>query len=483
MPRLLVIDDEPNIVFSIKECLGSDTLEVISAGSAREGLALVARAQPDAVILDVRLPDMSGLDAYDAIAKIDSRLPVIVITAFASTETAIEAMRRGAFEYLVKPVELDQLAAVVDKAIEISRLNRVPALIEDDAADLAADRIVGQSPVMQEVYKAIGRVAPTDSTVLILGESGAGKELVARAIYHYSRRSKQPFLAINCAALPEALLESELFGHEAGAFTGAHHRRIGKFEQAHGGTILLDEIGDMTLAAQAKVLRLLQDQVFQRLGGSESISTNVRLLAATNHDLSALIAAGKFREDLFYRLNSFTIRVPALRERADDIPLLVNHFIKRFNREMNRSVRAITDEAMRVCQSYDWRGNIRELEGAIRHAMVNSAGDVITPDSLPSRCGGHETAAGPATHSPAEETDLLALVRQLLAEGHNDVYQQVLTHVDRVVLGEVLRQVDGKQMKACRRLGIARMTLRSKLRACGLLGQNAGELEPEDAVE
>jgi two-component system nitrogen regulation response regulator GlnG len=478
-----VIDDEPNIVFSIKECLGSDELEVISAGTAREGVALVASAKPDAVICDVRLPDMSGLDAYDAIAKLDSRLPVIVITAFASTETAIEAMRRGAFEYLIKPVELDQLAAVVDKAIEISRLNRVPALIDDDATDLAADRIVGQSPVMQDVYKAIGRVAPTDSTVLILGESGAGKELVARAIYHYSRRSKSPFLAINCAALPEALLESELFGHESGAFTGAHHRRIGKFEQAHGGTILLDEIGDMTLAAQAKVLRLLQDQVFQRLGGTETISTNVRLLAATNHDLGSLIAAGKFREDLFYRLNSFTIRVPSLRERREDIPLLVNHFIKRFNREMHRSVRAITDDAIRLCQNHDWRGNIRELEGAIRHAMVHSAGDVITPDSLPGRCGGRETPVAVAATNQSDETDLVALVRQLLAEGRNDVYQQIAAHVDRVVLAEVLRQMDGKQMKACRRLGIARMTLRNKLRACGLLAATAGDSEADETSD
>src|SRR5215469_6976370 len=278
MPRLLVVDDEPNVLYSLQKSLRSDTLDVVTAKTGKEGIDRVVDAVPDAVIVDVRLPDMSGLDAYDRIRQIDPRLPVIVITAFARTETAIEAMRRGAFEYLLKPVDFRRLREVVARALEVSRLSRVPAVIsEEELADSPADRIVGHAPSMQEVYKAIGRVAPQDVTVLILGESGTGKELVARSIYHYSRRSQGPFLAINCAALPETLLESELFGHERGAFTGADQRRIGKFEQVSGGTVFLDEIADMTSATQAKVLRLLQEQCFERMGGNETIQTDVRI--------------------------------------------------------------------------------------------------------------------------------------------------------------------------------------------------------------
>ena len=268
-------------------------------------------------MLDVRLPDMSGLEAFDQIRQIDPRLPVIIITAFASTEIAIEAMKRGAFEYLLKPVDFHYLREVVDKALELSRFRHVPALFDEEAdAGAEAERIVGRSAVMQDVCKLIGRVAPLDVTVLITGESGTGKELVARALFHHSGRADKPFLAINCAAIPESLLESELFGHERGAFTGAERRRIGKFEQAHQGTLFLDEIGEMTAATQAKMLRVLQEQQFDRVGGDTSIQTDVRLIAATNKDLEKEVAAGRFRSDLFYRLNGFTIHLPALRRTA-----------------------------------------------------------------------------------------------------------------------------------------------------------------------
>ena len=271
MPKLLVIDDDPNITFTIAETLGSAELQVLTAGTAREGMELMRRQHPDVVLCDVRLPDLSGLDVFDRMHAIDPRIPVIIMTAFAKTETAIEAMRRGAFEYLVKPMDFKALKHAVQRAIEVSRLSHVPAVVGDSESDDEAsntERIIGLSPAMQEVYKTIGRVASQDATVLILGESGTGKELVARAIYHYSQRSQKPFLAVNCAALPEALLESELFGHEKGAFTGADQRHIGKFEQVNGGTIFLDEIGDMSPATQAKALRLLQQQQFERIGGN-----------------------------------------------------------------------------------------------------------------------------------------------------------------------------------------------------------------------
>lgn len=468
MPRLLVIDDEPNIVYSIKECLSSETLEVISAGSAREGIGLASSAKPDAVILDVRLPDLSGLDAYTRIAQVDPRLPVIIVTAYASTETAIEAMRRGAFEYLVKPVDFAQLESVVSKALEVSRLSRVPAVLSADHDDLAADRIVGQSQAMQEVYKAIGRIASHEAPVLILGESGTGKELVARAVYHYSHRSQKPFLAINCAALPETLLESELFGHEAGAFTGADQRRIGKFEQVNGGTIFLDEIGDMSLATQAKALRLIQDQTFQRLGGTQTVQTNVRIIAATNQALPELIDQGEFRLDLFYRLNVFTIHLPPLRERLEDCPFLIDHFIKKFNRDTRKRVRGMTPDAMQACQSYDWPGNVRELESAIRFAMARSSGDILTRDALPAAClksSNPEISAEPAP----QRFDLRQQVRQLLETDSTDIYREISEEVDRIVLEEVMKNVVGNQVQACKRLGIARMTLRNKLRTLDML--------------
>jgi len=478
MPRLLVIDDEPNIIYSIKECLSSDTLEVISAGSAREGIGLASSAKPDAVILDVRLPDLSGLDAYSRIAQVDPRLPVIIVTAYASTETAIEAMRRGAFEYLVKPVDFAQLENVVNKALEVSRLSRVPAVLSEDHEDLAADRIVGQSQAMQEVYKAIGRIASHEAPVLILGESGTGKELVARAVYHYSHRSHKPFLAINCAALPETLLESELFGHEAGAFTGADQRRIGKFEQVNGGTIFLDEIGDMSLATQAKALRLIQDQTFQRLGGTQTVQTNVRIIAATNQDLPHLIDAGEFRLDLFYRLNVFTINLPPLRERLEDCPFLIDHFIKKFNRDSGKRVRGMTPEAMQVCQSYDWPGNVRELESAIRFAMARSSGDILTRDVLPAAClkhSGQDQADDEAGSAATERSDLRQLVRELLKTDSTEIYREISDEVDRIVLEEVMKEVAGNQVQACKRLGIARMTLRNKLRGLDLLGETSGD--------
>jgi two-component system nitrogen regulation response regulator GlnG len=333
-----------------------------------------------------------------------------------------------------------------------------------------ADRIVGRSPAMQEVYKTIGRVAQQDVTVLVLGESGTGKELAARAIYHYSSRSQQPFLTVNCAALPESLLESELFGHEKGAFTGADQRRVGKFEQVNGGTIFLDEIGDMSPSTQAKALRLLQQQEFERVGGNETIRTDVRVIAATNKDLAGMVAEKKFRQDLFYRLSGFTLSLPTLRDRVDDIPLLIDSFIRTMSRELSKRIRGMTDQARAILQQHSWPGNVRELHNAIRYAIVHSTGEIITEDCLPQSCrppvlDGILPANGPNAESDDDLAGIRALVRQLLRSSSTQIYRQVAHTVDEVVLDEVLQATAGNQLQAAERLGISRMTLRSKLRA------------------
>ena len=501
MLKLLVIDDEPNITFTIAETLGSTDLQVLTASTAREGIEIVRKSRPDVVLCDVRLPDISGLDAFDRIHQIDPRIPVIVMTAFAKTETAIEAMRRGAFEYLVKPVDFNALKQVVRRALEVSQLSHVPAVVGDSQSDDSvpeADRIIGLSSAMQEVYKTVGRVASQDATVLILGESGTGKELVARAIYHYSQRSDKPFLAVNCAALPESLLESELFGHEKGAFTGADQRRIGKFEQVNGGTIFLDEIGDMSPATQAKALRLVQQQEFERVGGNATIHTNVRIIAATNQDLATMVAEGKFRQDLYYRLNGFTVRLPSLRERREDIPALLDHFVKVYNRDFSKNIRSVTPETLMILASHDWPGNVREFQSAIKFAMVHATTDVLTPDCLPEACrtkvGGEVVAANHTVNPPLEVSwsigklpvaskpqssdgsglNVNELARQLLSQGQLDLYRELMSSVDRAILQETMRYFDGNQFQAAERLGISRMTLRSKLRSLGLLAEKRG---------
>ena len=479
MPCLLLVDDEPNVLFSLGEALATDELEVITAKTARAGLGLVRERRPDAVVLDVRLPDQSGLDVFDEMRRLDPRLPVVIITAHATTETAIEAMKRGAFDYLLKPLDLRQLRAVVSRALEQSRVAHVPAVIDgtEAEADPRADRIVGRSAAMQEVYKAIGRVAPQDVTVLITGESGTGKELVARAIIRHSRRAEGPFLAINCAAIPEALIESELFGHERGAFSGADRRRIGKFEQAHGGTIFLDEVGDMPAAAQAKMLRLLQEGTFERLGGNETIRADVRIIAATNRDLEA---AGSFRQDLLYRLKVYTIHLPPLRERPEDLPLLVDHAIQRLNRELGRRVRSVSPEAMSLLGAHQWPGNVRELQAALKYALIQAPGEVLTPECLPE---GIRPPAHPACMTPAPEglevCDLTGHIRGLIRAGETDLYAKVTSLVDRVLLTEVLRHTGGSQVQASELLGIARGTLRAKLRAAGLTVEKQVGADPE----
>ncbi len=465
MPKLLIVDDEPNVLYSLRTGLETDELTVVTAKTAKQGLAAITIERPDVVLVDVRLPDLSGLELFEKIKGLDSQLPVVIVTAFGETDTAIEAMKRGAFEYLLKPVDLHHLREVISKAIELRRMRTVPAHF-DQSDDLTnVDRIIGQSPAMQNVYKGIGRFAPQDVTVLILGESGTGKELVARALYQHSKRSGKPFLAINCAAIPENLMESDLFGHEKGSFTGADRQRIGKFEQADGGTLFLDEIGDMTPATQAKVLRVLQDQRFERVGGRESVKTDVRLIAATNQKLDAMVAVGRFREDLLYRLNGVTIHIPPLRERTRDVPELVRHFVRLTNSRLAKTVHTVTPEVLQILAAYGWPGNVRELQNAIRYSVIRATSDVLTPECLPTTVFGQNAVP---RQGNSRFSELRELVRGLLKTNAPDVYRTVLQEIDRVVLEETLSHAHGNQVLASELLGISRTTLRAKLAAADL---------------
>jgi two-component system nitrogen regulation response regulator GlnG len=468
MPTLLVVDDEPSIQHFFRRAFHEPEVTLLTACSAAEGVETAARERPDVVILDVNLPDGSGLEAFRRIHATDSRIPVIFITGHGTTGTAIEAMRLGAYEYLLKPLELDQLTDLVARAFEISRLMRVPAVIpEDPQPGEDSDALIGRCPAMQEVYKSIGRVAPQDVTVLITGESGTGKELVARALYHYSDRSQGPFLAINCAAIPENLLESELFGHEKGAFTGADRKRIGKFEQCSGGTLFLDEIGDMTPLTQTKILRVLQGQQFERVGGNEPIRTDVRLIAATNRDLKGMVAEGTFRGDLYYRLNVYTIRLPALRERGEDLSLLAEHFVRRFGRELRKEVRAIAPEALELLRRYSWPGNVRELQSFIKQALLQATGPVLLPEFLPPALREQEKGPG-ATETALDFGDLTGFVQDRLQAGSTALYAEYQALTERHLFTEVLRHTGGNQSQAAKVLGITRGTLRARLSALGI---------------
>mgnify|MGYP002780267238 CR=1 FL=1 len=463
MPKLLVVDDEAVIRHSFRKAFASAEVEVLTAGTVAEGRAKIEADGPDVVVLDLQLPDGSGLDLLRWVAETDPRRPVILITARGTADAAIEAMTRGAFDYLLKPLDLDSFTKLVGRAFEAARLMQVPAVLPDEPA---ADRIIGRTPAVQEMCKQIGRVAPQDVNVLIRGESGTGKELVARAIYRHSRRANRPFLAINCAALPEALVESELFGHEQGAFTGAVRQRIGKFEQCDGGTLLLDEIGDMPLPVQAKMLRLLQEQQFERVGGNVPIATRVRVLAATNKNLEASIAEGRFRGDLFYRLNVVTVRVPPLRDRREDIPELAHHFLYRFAREFGRDVRSFAPEVLDRFQRAAWPGNVRELQGAIKEALLRATGQTILPEFLPPPVG--EPATAPAHPTATAGPSLTDVIGTCLADGTGKVYDRVIAQVERELITQALRATQGHQAQASELLGINRTTLRNKLRELGL---------------
>jgi two-component system nitrogen regulation response regulator GlnG len=471
--RLLLIDDDPDFIpEQVRQAFRAPQYRVDVAGTGTAGLKQLKACSADVILLDLRLPDQSGLEVYDQIRRIDARIPVIFVTTAKEADAAIEAMKLGAYDYLFKPLDFNQLKQVVAEALEVARLMREPAVVAETADSGVEGSIVGSCPAMREVYKAIGRVAAQDVPVLITGESGTGKELVARAIYQHGSRAKAPFLALNCAAIPESLLESELFGHEKGAFTGADRRRIGKFEQCNGGTLFLDEIGDMPLASQGKILRLLQEQAFERVGGNETIRTDVRLIAATHRDLPAHSAEGKFRPDLYYRLGVFTVHLPPLRERGDDLPLLVQHYVRRFSRELGREVCEVAPEALARLRKYSWPGNIRELQSVLKQALLRASGPVLLPTFLPilpSEASEVASARDPVSRpGPDESHELEAFITHRLSSECHNLYAEAHGHVDRILLARVLEFTGGNQHRAARLLGIARQTLRVKLRDLGL---------------
>ena len=473
MPLLLLIDDEPVLQHAFRKAFGPPAYETLTARTAADGLALVAARKPDVVVLDINLPDSTGLQTFDRIKQIDARIPVLLVTGQGTTELAIRAMKRGAFDYLPKPLAYDQLHELVARAAEVSRLMSVPAVVaEGGTAPADADALVGRCPAMHAVYKAIGRVAGTDATVLILGESGTGKELVARAIYQYGERAEKPFLAVNCGAIPDSLVESELFGHEKGAFTSADRKRIGKFEQCDGGTLFLDELGELPLLAQVKLLRVLQEQRFERVGGTETIQTNVRLIAATNADLEKRVAGGRFRSDLYFRLNVFTIKLPPLRQRGDDIDLLTDYYLTRFAAEFSRPVPVVPAETRQVFRRYTWPGNVRELQSVLKQGLLQMSGGVLLADFLPklqlpgevTEVNGLPDQAAPAR--PALDWD--RYIAERLEAGSRELYAESLAVLERQLLVRVLERTGGNQIRAAELLGISRGSLRHKLRALGL---------------
>ena len=490
MEKILLIDDETDVQYSFRRIFDSAEIEIVPANSGEEGLKLIPKLKPDLVIMDVRMGGISGLETLRRLRQTDSKLLVIMMTAYGTTQTAIEAMKLGAYDYLLKPFDIAKLKQIVANALKAARDMRqvvsFTRLLENEDYEQG---IVGRAESMQEVFKLVGQLAASDATALITGESGTGKELVARAVYHNSKRSGQPFMAINCAAIPENLLESELFGHEKGAFTGATVQRIGKFEQCNHGTLFLDEIGDMSLPTQTKILRVLQSGTFERVGGNQPVQVDVRIIAATNKPLEQAVAEKKFREDLFYRLNVVRLQLPPLRERAGDVPLLVNYFLQKFARKLGTPPKAILPETLRLLEQHPWPGNVRELENVVQRALVVAKGEAILPADLPpeiTRAAGAAKAAAPsvsaapamgagaggtasASAPAAEATDeIQPLVRALFQWARANPKLKLIPAVERELIINALREHRGNQVHAARMLGITRATLRKRVEKFGI---------------
>lgn len=459
MNRILVVDDQKAVCYSIQRLLQTEDYTVYTAASGTEALTIINDASPDLVIMDVRMPEMDGLEVLERIKKSHPKIQVIMMTAFSTTEKAIHAMKLGAYDYITKPFDNDELLIRIRDAIKTRDLIKEVVAFDDSGDYSGNEKIVGKSPAMLDICKQIGRAAPTDATVLIKGESGTGKELIARALYHYSKRSTKPFLAINCSAIPEHLLESELFGYEKGAFTGADFRRIGKFEQCNNGTIFLDEVGDMPLTLQSKLLRVIQDGTFQRLGGSEEIKTDVRLIAATNKDLEHMVKNSAFREDLYYRINVVTIKLPPLRERKEDIKALIHYFIQKFNRTLGKDIKGLTSDAMRRLEEYQWPGNVRELENTIQKAMVFCNSDYLSVEC----CEGMQIHKPQGDASVTMEEAIKSLVDAAFRDGCHDRFQDIVCTIEKSMVKRALELTKGNQVQAARLLGISRNTLRKKI--------------------
>ena len=512
-PSILVIDDDSEIRYSLSRVLSSRDYAVTTAASGEDGIAAVKKSPPDVIFLDIRMGGMGGIEALQHIRSINPRQLVILMTAFGTAQTAIEAMKYGAFDYIMKPFDPQKVLALAENALKThADLHAAgeyqPSLNTEDYKE----GIVGGSAAMQQVFKTIGQVTASDVTVMITGESGTGKELVARSIYKHSHRAARPFIAVNCAAIPDNLIESQLFGHEKGSFTGATGQRIGRFELCDGGTIFLDEIGDMALATQTKILRVLQEGEIQRVGGTETIKVDVRVLAATNKDLEEIVKARSFREDLYYRLNVVRINMPPLRERSEDIPQIVDYVLQTLQKQKKTRVKKVTAEAMAVLLRHKWPGNVRELENVIYRSAIIAQGDAILVKNLPAEIRGPAGAAGPSiataaagpppapdvtsAEAPVETAEpearpeakpaapaspipapsvpgpsLLTLqdaldfvYARLKAEGT----EPVLERLEREMIGRVLKDEHGNLVRASERLGMTRTTLRKRIDALGL---------------
>jgi len=475
--HILLIEDDVSLATNLCDVLKEDGFKVTVCNRGDEGLRRANTDECDVVLTDLRLPGLGGLELVRQLHDTQPRLPVVLMTAHGTIETAIEATKLGAYDYLQKPFEMPELIGLLHRAVEASRLMREPVTLPDAPAG-SRTALVGTGRAMRDVCKEIGRVAGKPVTILIRGETGTGKELIARAVYQHSPRAKAPFIAINCAAIPENLLESELFGHERGAFTGADQRRIGRFEQANHGTLFLDEIGDLPPNTQVKLLRVLQHQTFQRVGGAESISVDVRVIAATHRNLEAMIREEKFREDLFHRLNVVCLQLPPLRERREDIPVLVQHFLRKYAGDFGVESPTISADALAVLQADSWPGNVRELENISRRLLLGARGLSINADAVRQTLAARNAEAGPTGRSfAAFAGELLARAQKC---GLPDAHARMLAEAEREILTQAITLAEGNQAKAARWLGLSRFTLREKLKQLGLHPDSTGaNSEPE----
>lgn len=472
-PRVLLIEDDLNIATGLQKVMRSNGYEVVVQARGDDGLAQALAEPYDVVITDMKLPDMDGLDLVRQLHQAKPKLPIILITAHGTTETAIEATKWGAFDYVPKPFEVEELLDLTARALESSRLMSEPVEMGDGAS--ARTAIVGKSRSMQAIYKEIGRIAATPVSVLIRGDTGTGKELIARAIYQHSDRAGAPFIAINCAAIPEALLESELFGHERGSFTGADARRIGRFEQADGGTIFLDEIGDMDVNLQAKLLRVLQEKSVRRVGGKDTIPIDVRIIAATHRDLETAIRERHFREDLFYRLSVMTITLPPLDQRAEDIPDMIKYFLRRFGPEAGVASPSITPEAIAFLQNQNWPGNVRELENTVRKALLYARDYTIGVDHVKEIVA--KSRQSVATSLQTHEAYVTELMDQVERGEIENAFGQMLADLEPELYGQAIRRTHGNLTKAAQWLGVTRLKMREKLKEFGLHPKQENEGE------
>ena len=448
-PRILVVDDEESHRIMLRAVLKEEGYEVSEASDGTEAVKAVEQEPFDLILMDIRMRTMDGIEALGEIRKISPLVPVLIMTAYASVKTAVEALKAGAFEYLTKPLDTDELKILIEKALEIYHLRAENVALKERLGDrFNFSKIIGRSPRMKEVFDTLSLVAPTDATVLILGESGTGKELVANSIHHNSPRASQSFIKVSCAALPETLLEGELFGHEKGAFTGAIARREGRFQLAHRGTIFLDEVGEMSVTTQTKLLRVLQEKEFEPLGSTRTVKADVRVIAASNKDLEREVKEGRFREDLFYRLNVVPVSLPPLRERKDDIPALAAHFFAIYRDKNRKELKDISGKAMDLLMRYDWPGNIRELENCIERAVILARGEIIAPADLP--------------------LPIQALSRDREIQGLNLPSGISIQEVEKALILKTLEDTGGNRSRAAEILGINRRTLQNKLKEYGI---------------